>query len=101
VESSYGSGSCFSIKLPRCDLAEKKQTPAVLERKSAHVLVIEDEKNIREVLDEILSTAGHTVTQATSGEEGIELFQKHKADIVITDLGMSGLSSLLGGMFSF
>lgn len=92
VESSYGSGSCFSIKLPRCDLTEKKQTPAVLERKSAHVLVIEDEKNIREVLDEILSTAGHSVTQATSGEEGIELFQKYKADIVITDLGMSGLS---------
>ena len=54
--------------------------------------MVEDEKNVREVLDAILSTAGYRVTQAASGEEGIELFRKQKPDVVITDLGMPGLS---------
>jgi CheY-like chemotaxis protein len=59
---------------------------------NGHILVIEDEKNIREILEEILSSAGHTVTQAENGEEGIELFKNCKMDLVITDLGMPGLS---------
>jgi len=92
TKSSPGSGSSFTIKLPRCKLAEERRTPAKFKHKSAHVLVVEDEKNVREVLDAILSTAGHRVTQTASGEEGIELFRKQKPDIVITDLGMPGLS---------
>jgi signal transduction histidine kinase/CheY-like chemotaxis protein len=92
VKSNPGLGSSFTIKLPRYDLMEEKQTPVGFKSEGAHVLVVEDEKNVRELLDEILSTAGHRVTQAKSGEEGIELFRKHKPDIVITDLGMSGLS---------
>ncbi len=92
TDSSPGSGSSFTIKLPRCDLMEEKQTPLKFKGESAHVLVVEDEKNVREVLDAILSTAGHKVSQAENGEEGIELFRKQKPDIVITDLGMPGLS---------
>jgi len=92
VKSVPGQGSSFTIKLPRCDLVKKKEMSAKPRNENAYILVIEDEKNIREVLDEILSTAGHKVSQAASGEEGIELFKKQKADIVITDLGMSGLS---------
>jgi len=92
VESSPGKGSSFTLRLPRCERVEKKTTPAEFKYESALVLVIEDENNIRQVLDEILSTAGHKITLAASGEEGIELFKEQKPDIVITDLGMPGLS---------
>jgi GAF domain-containing protein/CheY-like chemotaxis protein len=92
VESIPGVGSRFTIKLPRCDTMDRKQTTVEFEGESAHILVIEDEKNIREVLGEILSTAGHDVLQAANGEEGLDLFRKQKVDVVITDLGMTGLS---------
>lgn len=92
VESSPGKGSSLTIKLPRCDRVKDKKSAVVSSSDQACILVIEDEKNIREVLDEILSSAGHSVTQAENGPEGIELFQKHKIDLVITDLGIPGLS---------
>jgi GAF domain-containing protein/CheY-like chemotaxis protein len=93
VESIPGVGSKFTIKLPRCDRTAGKQTTVESdESKNANILVIEDEKNIREVLDEILTTAGHTVVQAENGEQGLDLFRKKNVDLVITDLGMTGLS---------
>jgi GAF domain-containing protein/ActR/RegA family two-component response regulator/anti-sigma regulatory factor (Ser/Thr protein kinase) len=92
VESAPGQGSTFTIKLPRCDRVEDKETNLIPDRGGAHILVVEDEKNIREVLEEILSSAGHTVSQAETGEEGIQLFKTRKIDLVITDLGMPGMS---------
>jgi GAF domain-containing protein/CheY-like chemotaxis protein len=92
VESTPGLGSSLIIKLPRCSRVENNELVEETSLDRAHILVIEDERNIREVLDEILSSVGHTVTQAENGQEGIEFFQKHKIDLVITDLGMPGLS---------
>lgn len=60
--------------------------------KGVRVLIIEDEENIREVLEEMLSAEGYAVVQAKSGEEGIDIFKKQKVDLVITDLGMTRLS---------
>lgn len=56
------------------------------------MLIIEDEKNIREVLGEVLSTEGYEVTCAATGKEGIELFEKKEFDLVITDLGIPQMS---------
>jgi GAF domain-containing protein/CheY-like chemotaxis protein/anti-sigma regulatory factor (Ser/Thr protein kinase) len=92
VETSRESGSSFKIRLPKCDLRTEPEAPDSNECEGASVLVVEDEENIREVLDEILSNAGHRIIQAASGEEGIELFERHKPDMVITDLGMPGVS---------
>jgi GAF domain-containing protein/CheY-like chemotaxis protein len=92
VESQPGKGSVFTVKLPRCDRVEDKETNSSPERGDAHILVIEDERNIREVLEEILSSAGYMVSQAENGEEGIHLFNTRKIDLVITDLGMPGMS---------
>ncbi len=92
VENGRESGSSFKIRLPKCDLRSEPEAPDSNECEGASVLVVEDEENIREVLDEILSNAGHRIIQAASGEEGIELFERHKPDMVITDLGMPGVS---------
>jgi CheY-like chemotaxis protein/anti-sigma regulatory factor (Ser/Thr protein kinase) len=92
VESTPGYGSSLTIKLPRCSRVEDKESAVETSLDRAHILVVEDEKNIREVLDEILSSAGHTVIQAENGLEGVEFFKKNKIDLVITDLGMPGLS---------
>ncbi|MCL2810066.1 MAG: sigma-54 dependent transcriptional regulator [Treponema sp.] len=57
-----------------------------------HILVIDDEKNIREGLAEYLRTDGYDVVCAENGEEGWNLFNKGDIDLIITDLKMPGLS---------
>ena len=58
----------------------------------ASILVIDDDPLVRRVLWDILSHAGHTVSTAENGEEGIAMFERGEYDVVFTDLGMSGMS---------
>ena len=54
----------------------------------AKILVIDDEKSIRETLKEILEYEDHKVDLAEDGEIGLELFQKNKYEIVLLDIKM-------------
>jgi DNA-binding NtrC family response regulator len=54
----------------------------------AKILVIDDEKSIRETLKEILEYEDHQVDLAEDGETGIELFKDNKYDIVLLDIKM-------------
>ena len=54
----------------------------------AQVLVIDDEKVIRNVIREILHTQGFEVIEASDGVLGLELFREHRPDLVITDIIM-------------
>ncbi|MDR2501098.1 MAG: sigma-54 dependent transcriptional regulator [Treponema sp.] len=56
------------------------------------LLVVDDEKNIREGLAASLRMDGHEVETAALGEEGWKRFQKGDIDLVITDLRMPGMS---------
>ncbi|MCL2809154.1 MAG: sigma-54 dependent transcriptional regulator [Treponema sp.] len=56
------------------------------------LLVIDDEKNIREGLAEFLQNDGYEVVCAADGEEGWNRFASGDIDLVITDLKMPGLT---------
>ncbi|MDR3276061.1 MAG: sigma-54 dependent transcriptional regulator [Treponema sp.] len=56
------------------------------------LLVVDDEKNIREGLAAALEMDRHEVVTAADGDEGWKRFQKGDIDLVITDLRMPGLS---------
>ncbi|MEW6566075.1 MAG: sigma-54 dependent transcriptional regulator [Spirochaetota bacterium] len=56
------------------------------------LLVVDDEKNIREGLAAALQLEGHDVVVAADGDEAYKRFQKGDIDLVITDLRMPGLS---------
>ncbi len=56
------------------------------------ILIIEDETDVRESINEILSNAGYNVQQAANGEEAINLSQLVSPDLVISDIMMPGLS---------
>lgn len=95
VESELGRGSEFTITLPAglpvpvtpAGPAAPAQPPG-----SARVLIVDDEAPIREVLSDIISLKGHTAQLAASGREGLESFRHQRFDVVITDLGMAGMS---------
>ncbi|MDR2418622.1 MAG: sigma-54 dependent transcriptional regulator [Treponema sp.] len=56
------------------------------------LLVVDDEKHIREGLAEYLEMDGYEVITAAQGNEAWKRFQKGDIDLVITDLRMDGLS---------
>ena len=56
------------------------------------LLVVDDEKHIREGLAEYLELDGYELITATRGDEAWKRFQKGDIDLVITDLRMDGLS---------
>ncbi|MGI5057956.1 sigma-54-dependent transcriptional regulator [Treponema pectinovorum] len=56
------------------------------------ILVIDDEKNIREGLAADFEMDGYNVKLAANGKEGLDYLSKGDVDIVITDLRMPGIS---------
>jgi len=52
----------------------------------ARILVIEDESDIRQILDHNLRTAGHEVVSAGRGQDGLRLARQEHPDLVLLDL---------------
>lgn len=94
VESKVGHGTTFTIILPPGIEGKEESIIPSLIRKGvmARILVIDDEESVRSVLSKILSQINHRVTVAENGEEGIRLFREKDFDMVLTDLGMPGMS---------
>jgi DNA-binding response OmpR family regulator len=54
----------------------------------AVILLIDDERGMRQIIVKTLERAGHSVLQAENGETGLALFMSHKPQLVITDVFM-------------
>jgi CheY-like chemotaxis protein len=54
----------------------------------ASILVVDDENFVRGIVEEILTSQGHEVIQATSGNEAIKMCGERTFDLVISDLSM-------------
>ena len=51
-----------------------------------HILTIDDEMGIRQILREVLTGAGYRVTDVSSAEEAMQVVREDPPDLVITDL---------------
>ncbi|MEO6187407.1 MAG: sigma-54 dependent transcriptional regulator [Ginsengibacter sp.] len=58
------------------------------------ILIIDDEKNIRTTLHEILSFEGYKVDEAADGEEGLKKFKEKNYDLVLCDIKMPKVDGL-------
>ena len=94
IESEVGVGSTFVVRLPvskvEAAAPAREQAPAIA--RAAHVLVIDDEHEVRSVLRDVLISVGHTVVEAASGEEGLACCEREPVDLILADLSMPGMS---------
>jgi CheY-like chemotaxis protein len=98
--SQSGRGSCFEIYLPRySQVVVAPPVPAVPLTKSQRnstttILLVDDERMIRELGRAILEGLGYQVLLAEDGVEAVDIFQRerHLIDLVILDLTMPRLS---------
>lgn len=58
------------------------------------ILIVEDDENLRQVLQIQLKKEGYEATSAANGEEAIELLRKSHQDLIITDLHLPGISGI-------
>jgi DNA-binding NtrC family response regulator len=58
------------------------------------ILVVDDEKGQREILEMILSNAGYDVTTAASGEAALKFARDRRFDLALTDLKMTGMDGI-------
>ncbi len=64
------------------------------EMSGKRVLIIDDEKNMRHMLQVMLNKAGYTAETATDGIEGLELMEREDFDIILCDLKMPNMSGM-------
>ncbi len=57
----------------------------------AKILVADDEAELRNTVDAMLSSKGHTVLHAEDGEQALDSIRKHLPDVVVCDIEMPKL----------
>jgi PAS domain S-box-containing protein len=62
--------------------------------KKQKILIIDDDKNIRKTLSDILKVKGYEPLIAINGTEGLEILSGVSVDLVIIDLGLPDMSGL-------
>ena len=60
----------------------------------ANIIIIEDEKNICNFIETVLSPQGYQVTSAHTGTDGLKLIESLKPDVVLLDLGLPDMDGL-------
>lgn len=98
VESELGEGTRILLALPRSQSelpaagAPTESQPAVQKRHT--VLIVDDDDDVRDVLQDIIENAGYQVLHARDGEQGLAVYQEHvdEIDVVLLDLMMPGRS---------
>ena len=58
------------------------------------ILVVDDDKLIREMVTCWLRYAGHEVVSASNAFDGLDILAEHTPDLVVTDLSMPGMNGL-------
>ena len=97
VESVRGAGTTFHVKFPLLTTSDPQkllQPQAIDQQLHLRILLIDDEPLVRSLLKQVLERAGHTVTEASNGQEGVRSFRQNDFDIVITDHSMPVMNGL-------
>ncbi len=96
VSSTLFKGTTFDIYLPLVDPLQQQKVPSAGEIKggSETILIVEDDRDVRRMLTEILQRNGYTTIEAIDGDDAIRTHAEHKEHInlVILDVVMPGKS---------
>jgi CheY-like chemotaxis protein len=65
------------------ELGRKRSQP-----RRKRILLVDDQQSVREAISLLLSLNEHTVVEASNGAEALDLFTRHRFDLVITDFDM-------------
>jgi signal transduction histidine kinase/CheY-like chemotaxis protein len=98
VNSEYGAGSTFTIRLPaesqfrvEGPVAPAEDRAEPLPEEASSVLVIDDDPNVQDLMRRLLSKEGFRVVTASAGEEGLKLAGELRPDVITLDVIMPSM----------
>jgi signal transduction histidine kinase/CheY-like chemotaxis protein len=90
-----GKGARFVVRLPLATGAASNKAvppPESRAKKGLSVVVIEDNRDIRDTLGTMLKLWGHDVRTAPDGQRGMDLILASPPDVALVDIGLPGAS---------
>ena len=97
LDSSPGSGATFTIELPvgakaEAAVAPRAETPPPIAPK--RILIVDDERDLAEVLGEALRRDGHQVDIASNGRDALGRLEREPFDLIVSDTKMPLMDGL-------
>jgi len=99
VQSTPGKGSTFTVSLPAVAAPDPAQAEPQLPetpQPKGHVLVVEDNTQVREFTASLLEDMGYTTRQAADADTALALLEvgRERFDLVLSDVVMPGTSGV-------
>jgi len=93
-----GRGATFTVYLPTrpADVrqaamgSDQQDRRRALDLEGAHILIVDDEPDARDLLRAMLATTGARISEADSVPEAVRIFSENRPDIVLADVAMPG-----------
>jgi signal transduction histidine kinase/CheY-like chemotaxis protein len=96
IDSEIGRGTVVDICFPAAEAGTAAGVPlmdhAVGAATHRRILVVEDDADVRRVIVDSLTFAGHTVTSAADGQTGLAALEHLVPDLLIVDYAMQGMN---------
>jgi CheY-like chemotaxis protein len=93
ITSEKNVGTTFSIRFPSTTETEATAKPEIAQLdRNLHILVVDDQEVICELIAEYMHGDGHTTACAFRGDDALETFRKGAFDLVITDQAMPAMN---------
>ncbi len=96
VHSKSGYGSIFEVYFPAVPIkAESKTEEEIplqeIQGRGERILLVEDEKLIRELVTKVLIAYGYVIFESATGEEAMDIFEREKGqfDLIFSDVVLS------------
>jgi PAS domain S-box-containing protein len=97
VESTIGTGSAFNVLLPEHHIAAKEeQEQTFVPTGGKHILFVDDEPDIVEMVEKSLESIGYRVTSFTDPSQALDVFTRNPSafDLIMTDQTMPNLTGV-------
>ena len=94
-----GQGSTFSVYLPiraaehrlaASVVPDRRPRSRALDLDGAHVLIVDDEADARELLRVMLASTGARISEAQTAAEALRIYSEDRPDIILADVAMPG-----------
>ena len=98
LESAPGEGTAVKLYFKAAELPSEAQSGGRLDEtvsrraRSASILVIDDDPDVRAFIAEALADDGYTVRHCADGKEGLKAYAKERPDLVVIDFVMPAMS---------